>query len=588
MAKKDKKYILQDEEELGEVEKHTVSTYGPDDKADDKTKAIKGADEEDVTFNDDGTFSVREDENIEEVEQSRVMQFDLKKSEDIKTLQRMLEKGIDSRKMTVGTDGTIQVTEQSEKVEGQVISVSEFKRMVENNNKVDLSEQEIMSILFETENPRMTKSELIEEISNNIIYEADMNDDVRRKFESGESDYSEHLDPDSIRNISQQVFTDIQNAIREKTGRRNVNMDDVQHLLGNSLLGAIQKEQRIGIPRLEQKAVQMIREQFNIPEDAVDFQAEITGLPQLGGRPIVRGNMQYNKGNKRPPRGKSEEELKPEVTRRRLTNAMMHGAARKSQNLHHLSDEVRDMDPSLNQDYSRIMAANDAMYWMMSDEQIESEGRNGVHAGNVRLDLSNPEKPKIIAQGIVFPILLHELAKGVMELMSLWSLPEDKDVRDYVTDKTDHLEAETNDIRLGPHIWGKFVEQIPVDNHDVISLTFNLLQQLPTEEFNDIISGLANDQEQAKSRVRQLADEAISQLNDEEYEDSVAQYRDEPEEAGEDDDVDTMLGGEPEVSDEPEEVDFSTWSQRDLQRALDDALDNNNLDLAREIGQYIK
>lgn len=627
MADKDKKYILQDGEnvvacpscgenfdymsvseagmgyvecphcseavsqkDLEEVEKHTVSTYGPDDDPEEKAKAIKKADEKDVNFHDDGTISVKEDENLEEVEKSQIMKFDLKKGGDVKALQQMFDKGVDSKKITVGTDGTIQVSEHSVKTEGEVISATDFKRMVENHNKIDLSEQEIMSILFESESPRMTKADLISEISKRIIYEADMNDDVRRKFESGENDYTEHLNPDTVRQISQEVFGDIQRNIREKTGRQNVNMMDVQMLLGDNLMRAIQKEQQIGIPQLEQKAVQMIRQQFNIPEDAVDFEAQITGLPQLGGTPIQKGNIQYTKGNKEVPQGKSEEELKPEVTRRRITNAMMHGAARKSQNLHHMDDELRQQDPELNRAYGNIMAANDAMYWMMSDEQIENEGRQGVHAGNVRLDLSNPEKPKIIAQGIVFPILLHELSKGVMELMSLWSLPEDKDVRDYVTDKTDHLEAETNDIRLGSYIWGKFVEQIPVDNQEVISLTFNMLQQLPTDEFNSVMEGLANNQDQAKNTVRQLAQEAIEELSREDYEDAIDQYGPEDEPEAEDD-VDTMLGGDVEGGEEPqgeEQPDPSTWSQSEIQAEIDAALDAGDYETVAYLSKYLK
>jgi hypothetical protein len=360
-------------------------------------------------------------------------------------------------------------------------------------------------------------------------------------------------------------------------------------LLGQSLMGAVQKEQRIGIPVLEQKAIEMIRDQFNIPEDAVEFQAEITGLPQMGGRPIQKGNLQYSKGTKRPPQGKTEEELKPQVTRRRLTNALMHGAARKSQNLHHMSDELREMDPSLNRDYGNIMAANDAMYWMMSDESIKEQGRSGVHAGNVRLDLSG-EKPKIIAQGVVFPILLHELSKGVLELMSLWSLPKDKEVREYVTDKTDHLDAETNDIRLGQHLWSKFVEQIPVDNQEVISLTYNMLQQLPDSDFNSIMDGLANDRDEAKNRVKQLAEDAIEELRGEDYEEAIDQYSGaETRSTAFVDDVDTMLGGGEEPhEDQPEEIDYSSWSKPDLQRALDDALDAGDMDLVRKIGQYLR
>lgn len=520
-----------------------------------------------------------QDEELGEEEKKTVTKYDLGDTRDIEKFNKDVERA-DPKKVKIGDDGA-QIEETN------IITKEGLEKMVKNFNKTNLTESEIMSILFESENPRMTKSELIEEFTNQIIAEANMNDDVRRKFESGENDYAEHLDPETIKNISQDVFGGIRQNIIDKTGKNNVNMMDVQTMLGSSLVSAIQKEQRIGVRNLERKAVEMIRKQFNIPEDAIEFDAKITGLPQLGGTPIVKGNVSYTKGNKRPPQSKDEGELKPEITRRRLTNAMMHGAARKSQNLHHMSDELRQTDPTLNNDYAKIMAANDYMYWGMSDEEISSEARDGIHAGNVKLDLSNQQKPKIVAQGIVFPILLHELAKGVMELMSLWSLPKDKDVRDYVLDKTDHLDAETNDIRLGSRIWEKFVEVIPVDNQEVISLTYNLLQQLPTNEFNSIISGLLNNQEQAKNKVKDLANEAIAELRSEEYEDSLGSGDDE--EYGEEDNT-TMEPTKDDVVDvEPSgEPDYSTMSQRDLQDEIDVALDNGDYEKVANLSKYLK
>ena len=66
-----------------------------------------------------------------------------------------------------------------------------------------------MSILFEKENPRMSKSELVEEINKQIIYEADMNDNVRQSFESGDNDYSEHLNPEVVNQAANQAFREI-------------------------------------------------------------------------------------------------------------------------------------------------------------------------------------------------------------------------------------------------------------------------------------------------------------------------------------------------------------------------------------------
>ena len=612
---KEEPYLLQDSE-LDELEKKTITTYDDRDqesKPEDVSKAIQKAKPEDVTYGEDGSISVKEEDNLKEVEKSQILKYDIKKSSDVKALQQMLDKGVESEKITIGTDGTISISE-NEKKGGQILTTESFKNLVKNFNKINLSESDIINILEETQNPKMTKSELLETIQNNLISEANMNDNVRQGFESGENDYNDILGQELTNQLAQEAFQDIADAIRTKTGKRNVTLTDVQRLLGNSLMSAAKEEYRIGTENLERKAVDMIRKQYNIPADAVEFDAKIVGLPpqmlvggdmspqqmeQLSNQAgvkvgkISRGNLKMSKGDRQPPEGKVHDELKPQIKRRRLTNAMMHGAARKSQNLHHLDDQLRDENPQLGRDYSNLMAANDANYFLLDDNTIKSEGQSGIHAGNVRVDISNPQKPKIIAQGMVFPILLHELSKGVVELMSLWGLPEDAETRKYVLDKTDNLSSETNDIRLGTKIWERFVSQIPVDNQEVISLTWNMLQELPDTEYNQIIEGLIQNSTNAEQKVRRLADEALEELRKESSDDAFGGYDDSPEQ---EDEGDTLTppeeeGGRevtpsPEIE-EPSEPYYERMSKRDIELEIDSALDAGDMELVRHLGSIL-
>jgi hypothetical protein len=601
-------YLLNDDEHIGEVEKRTVATYDKEkDKPEEITKALKRAKDGDVSFNDDGTISVKEGD-VNEVEKTTVMKFDIKQGGDVKSLQQMLDKGVDSKKITVGTDGTISV------VENTVLKVGDLLNSVNNFNKINLSESEIMSIIVKSQNPRMTKSELMETISNNLIFEANMDDELRRKFESGDNDYRDILGRELTNKLAQENFREIADNIRRKMGVENPDFMDVQRFLMSSLVSAAQEEYRVGTDFLERKAVDMIRKQYNIPVDAVDFQVTITGLPpemfglrnpsqqtldtisrQQGVKvgKIDRQGLKMTKGVQTPPQGKTEEQLKPKIKRRRLTNALMQGAARKSQNLHHMDDELRQTSQSLNNDYSNIMAANDVNYFLMSDELIQQQGESGIHAGNVRLDLSG-ERPKIIAQGMVFPILLHELSKGVVELMSLWGLEKDPEIRKYVLDKTDNLESETNDIRLGTKIWERFVALLPADNQEVLSLVWNRIQLLPDDEFNSLIEGLVEDKTDTQQKIRRMADEALQELRDEEYQEALGDYEDDDQDyddkEGEllepgDDEKDPFLSGL--ESDEDDGVDYENMSKRDLELTIDDALDAGDMDLVRYLGSIL-
>jgi hypothetical protein len=410
-----------------------------------------------------------------------------------------------------------------------------------------------------------------------------MNDDLRRKIERGEHDYSEHIDPETVKRMSDEIVRAAKENIESRGGRAN--LEGAQELMSRGLMGALQKEARHK-RELEQLAIKLVSEEYGVPQDAVDFEAKITGHPQLGGEEIRKTGLKMRKGDKRPPQGKTAEELKPNVTKRRLMNAMMHGAARKGQNLFHMaSDDLRRIDPSLAQDYSKLMAGNDFMYWALSDDTIAQESESGVHAGQVKVSLAGP-KPKIIAQGMTFPFLLHELTKGVLELISLHGLDVDKETRDYVLDKTDNLESEPMDIRLGVKIWEKLLETMDVDALPYKAQIFTRMSELSPSEFNNIVNGLLNDSEQAKEKVREIVYDVIRENNEDDVEQAMKQFREpegpSPDDEGpvapegpddEDDELAKLLGkkgGEEEVDDP------RTWSKRELENARDEALDNED------------
>ena len=201
---------------------------------------------------------------------------------------------------------------------------------------------------------------------------------------------------------------------------------------------------------------------------------------------------------------------------------------------------------------------------------------------------------------MIFPILLHELSKGVVELMSLWGLSQDANERRYVLDKTDNLASETNDIRLGTKIWERFVEQIPVDNQEVISLTFNMLQELPNSEFNKLIEGLIRRSGDAQNKVRRMAEDALEELQREASDDEFGGYEDSP---GQEDDGDTLTPPEKdddykdrsmyspyygdENTEEDSEIDYESMSKRDLEIEIDRALDSGDMELVRYLGSIL-
>jgi hypothetical protein len=504
--------------------------------------------------------------------------------EDKKSYAPLMKKAIEAQKFH-----NDELARQKERVKNlKLTKTKKESGDVNAETEAALTQEQILRMVETVEPARMKKKDLIESITKNILKE-DMNDNIKDKIDSGDNDYARHLDPETVKRMASDIMDGIKANLEAKMGGRGrgrIDMDAAQRVLSQGLVPALQKEQNHK-PELERLAVQLVCQEYDIPEDAVDFDAKITGHPQMGGTEIRKTGLKMTKGNKRPPQGKTEEELKPNITKRRLMNAMMHGAARKGQYMYHMAqDQLNQIAPGLAQDYSNIMAGNDFMYWGLDDETISQESEGGQHAGQVRVDLSGP-KPKIIAQGMTFPFLLHELTKGVLELMSLHGLDVDKETRDYVLDKTDNLESEPWDIRLGPKIWEKFMEALDTDDLPYKSHIFNRLSTLPPAEFNSIVQGLLNDAEQARNAVREMADEVRSELNQEEVDTSLSQFSDKGNEGGDDENPETPEGGDDEDpvlkgllgNDKPQEDvvdDPNTLSKRELEDARDEALDNED------------
>jgi hypothetical protein len=72
------------------------------------------------------------------------------------------------------------------------------------------------------------------------------------------------------------------------------------------------------------------------------------------------------------------------------------------------------------------------------------------------------ESFSVVAKAWVFPLLLHELVKGTVELICLHGLNKlSEDVYQAVTDEADQLEYEVWLLQAGPEMWRKFIAAAP-------------------------------------------------------------------------------------------------------------------------------
>ena len=300
--------------------------------------------------------------------------------------------------------------------------------------------------------------------------------------------------------------------------------------------------------QLEQLAIDLVREEFDIPEDQVDIEAKLV-QGQISGE----GMQQKPKEDPEMPEIESEEDhdrLKSEVQKRRMLNAIMQGAAKKGHYMFHMvEEELSNIDPRLIGLYGKLMSMTDLTYWMIPNMAGGSGGgEGGMKGGREYLDLSG-DKPKIVAEAWIFPVLLNELIKGSMELLAAHGLPEDEREAQYVIDKADFLESEVWDMRLGPGIWEKFIDAIDGNSYDIKHFLYYEIAQMPANEFHEFMKELLSGSKKGKQMLTDLANDVQADIKKRKSDEVLGSYGDDDFDYGDDDVMDPDGDDDPDIDD---------------------------------------
>lgn len=252
---------------------------------------------------------------------------------------------------------------------------------------------------------------------------------------------------------------------------------------------------------LAEIAVELVREEFDIPEDDLIINAEIS--LRIDNQPFKDNFLPRNVEGIEFEDHTSIETANKEVVKRRFVNSMIQGSAKKCSHLFHMvEDKIIDLNPRLNTNYSKMMAAADLAYYLVNDS-IKTIPMGVV---SVEFPKKEGEPATVNAQAVSFPILVHEIVKGVMEILSAHGLPEDPKITEFVIAKADFTGAENWDMRLGPGVWERFTDAIEYDDFDLKHHIYSDLVSLPVDEFNIIMREILAGTNRGKRHVKEMAD----------------------------------------------------------------------------------
>lgn len=148
--------------------------------------------------------------------------------------------------------------------------------------------------------------------------------------------------------------------------------------------------------------------------------------------------------------------------------------------------------------------------------------KDGDDKRKKELNENTQQGPTIQARAICFPMLVHEIIKGLYELVSLQGFSGTKDQNQAVVDKVDKLENEPHDLRYGKFIYDALNDIYAESGYDdsrIREFFFAEVYQLGDQEFVDFVENALNDEltPQQKSWIKQTLKEIQMDLRDDDF-----------------------------------------------------------------------
>jgi hypothetical protein len=377
----------------------------------------------------------------------------------------------------------------------------------------------------------VSKKELIKLMEAPIDYEGPerMEPGIERKITSKETPYhnfpsTPEMDRDFIELISSKRFKDSVEKVRSAMGdTRAIQGGNPLMSLMMSVMGSMQNLMMIQAQNketLERLAVDLVRKEMGIPKDAMQFDAKLVMQP-MG----PAGGMQSE------PEMPSEEEIEEfmgdvetfnlERAKRRFINSLIQGAAFKGGHMFNLvRSELNDINPRLMDLYTTTQALMEHAYWLFPDMEGMAGGGGG-QMGQSEID-DETDPPTVKARAMTFPLLVHELVKGVYETFGTHGLPDDPRQQEMIMKAEDTLPAEIWDSRLGPIFWEKFLATYPIeilmdeDKKVIQHYLFMRFSQLEAEEFFRVAKLIMSDDPRGNKIIESMVNDITSELKKEE------------------------------------------------------------------------
>lgn len=361
---------------------------------------------------------------------------------------------------------------------------------------------------------------------------------------------------------------------------------------------------------LENLSLSIVQQKFGLPDDVID---------------MIKANLMGNQ-NIEPPEDSDDspeeevmDELTPEeqevvkkhIDKRIVHNALMMGAGYRAHSiLNNVKSSLDAVDDKLYPMYKKLMPNVEIFMWKVPVEEMF--GQRQVW-GKSELKFEKKEEETELkgaeAQAIMFPILLHEVAKAAVEILfaqhvlDIYEKYGEKVSKAVMKQSESYMDEHWMKL-IGPRLWKylhdaiDFVVKEKEEDYTIVAYVLNRMATMEPEEFMELMDNVLYNGDIAIQKIRSLVDEVKGDIENFENQQHETPTPEELE-AGEEDhsseieklmqtqrpdlEADLINKTKTKVSKKLEDMDIA-----ELTTALEGALENEDYALAARIRDSIK
>jgi len=254
---------------------------------------------------------------------------------------------------------------------------------------------------------------------------------------------------------------------------------------------------------LENLAITLIRDMYNVP-DNIDLRA-VLRMPT-----VEESCDDCAMGNDIPDISEDRKrELQPEIEKRRILNSIVHGCAIHQWTSAYflVRDELNEINPNLIENYNKLSSLVNYWNWKIDQSEMMNMGAMPMLQGINKVQLGN--NPQIEVAGMNFPVMIHELSKGVIDYLISIGIPRDitEDELKYLYSVADRYQDEQWHYCFGPVIWRALLQSADVTSRELPPIISKMAQMTYSELSSFCIDIVFNTQTDGKTRMDKLKKE---------------------------------------------------------------------------------